>query len=147
MSTSTTSTRSTPDTAGTAARRRIRIMAAVAAVLAPVLVWLIAVPAAGAELLVPGRTAGTTMEIGLGPVLFISIMSVAAGWALLAILERWWSRARTGWTIIAVVVLLLSFAPLLSSELSGTTRLVLALMHLVVGLALIPPLARTSPRR
>lgn len=146
MTTPTTAptSHSTPPAAG---RRRVRALAAGAAVLTPVLIWLVAVPLLGAELLVPGRPADTTVELGLGAVLFISVLSAAAGWALLAVLERWWSRARTGWVIIAVLVLLLSFAPLLSGELSGTTRLVLGLMHLAVGAVLIPPLAGTSPRR
>ncbi|HLL65506.1 MAG TPA: DUF6069 family protein [Micromonosporaceae bacterium] len=130
-----------------APRRRLRGLAAAAAVLAPVLIWILAVPVLGTELLVPGRTAGTSTKIGLGEVLFISVLSVAAGWALLAVLERWWSRARTGWAIIATLVLLLSFAPLLSAELTGSARLILGLMHLAVGLTLIPPLVRTSPRR
>lgn len=145
--TTTVPTTLTTDPTATSTRRRTRAVAAAAAVLAPVLIWLVAVPFAGAELAVPGQTAGTTMEIGLGPVLFLSILAVAAGWGLLAVLERFLSRARTAWLAIAVVVLLLSFAPLFSGALSGTTRLVLGLMHLAVGLALIPPLVRTSPRR
>ncbi|HEX8343243.1 MAG TPA: DUF6069 family protein [Actinoplanes sp.] len=147
MTTSTSTTSSIRTAPSAAARRRVRLLAAATAVLVPVLIWLVAVPLLGTDLVVPGRTAGTSMELDLGAVLFISVLSVAAGWTLLAVLERLWSRARTGWLIIAVAVLLLSFAPLLSGELSGSTRLTLGLMHLAVGLALIPPLVRTSPRR
>jgi hypothetical protein len=68
-----------------------------------------------------------------------------AAWALLALLERLTARARTIWTIVAVVVLVASLGtPLLGSGVTAANRAVLELLHLAVGAVLIPALRRTA---
>lgn len=122
---------------------RTRALAVLAAAALAVVIWLIAVPLLGADLLVEDRS-GKPVEIGIGPVLLFSLGAGLAGWGLLALLERITARAKTVWTVIAVVVLLLSFGPLTDSSISGGTRLVLGSMHLAVAVVLIPALTRMS---
>jgi predicted permease len=77
-------------------------------------------------------------------VIVTSLAASLAGWILLAVLERWTRRARTIWTILAAVVLVASFGGPLTAVAATTTKLALSLMHLAVGAALIPTLARTA---
>jgi Family of unknown function (DUF6069) len=75
-----------------------------------------------------------------------SLVAALAGWALLALLERFTARARTIWTAIALLVALLSLAgPLSILATTEANVLALALMHVVVAAVLIPILAGTSP--
>ncbi|GLZ03563.1 hypothetical protein Acsp03_10300 [Actinomadura sp. NBRC 104412] len=130
--------------AGAGARRLGRALAAAAAVLAAVLVWLVARTVFDQDLVVrqPGREA---TEVDIGPVLVFAVVPSLAGWALLAVLERFAAaRARVVWTVVAVAVLLLSFVPILQVEATGATKAALALMHVVVGAALIPGFWRTA---
>ena len=46
---------------------------------------------------------------------------------------------------IAVAVVALSLLPLLAPEIAAGTRVVLALLHLIVGVVLIPGMNHTSP--
>ncbi|MFC5752460.1 DUF6069 family protein [Actinomadura rugatobispora] len=133
-------------TAGTGARRRGRVIAVAATVLAAVLVWLVAV-AAGQDLVVaqPGREA---QEVDVVPVLLFSLVPSLLGWALLAALERFAAaRALVVWTAAALVVLLVSFVPLLQVEAAGSTKATLALLHVVVAAVLVPGFWRTAGRR
>lgn len=50
------------------------------------------------------------------------------------------------WTVVASVVLLISFGPVLGIEASNGTKAVLVLMHIAVGAALIPVLRRGASR-
>jgi hypothetical protein len=106
------------------------------AVLAALTVWLAAVPLGGMDLVVrpPGRAA---QAIGPGAVLAMSLGASLAAWALLAILERLAARGRVIWTVVAAVVLVASLLPVLTVEAGAGTRLVLVLMHALVGLVLI----------
>jgi hypothetical protein len=71
-----------------------------------------------------------------------------AGWGLLAVLERFTARARTVWTVIAALAMLVSLgAPLSGTGITGANRAWLALMHVAVGAVFIPLLARTSRSR
>lgn len=63
-------------------------------------------------------------------------------------LERFTPRARTIWTVTAVVVLLLSLVmPFNAGEAATSAQWSLVLMHVVVAAALIPLFARTARRR
>jgi Family of unknown function (DUF6069) len=128
--------------------RRARALAVIAAALAALAVWLISDPLLGIDLtaltapgseelqpITPALVAGTSLVVAL------------AGWALLALLERFTARTRTIWTAIALLVALLSLAGPLSALASTTAAnaVALALMHLAVAAVLIPGLAGTSP--
>lgn len=130
-------------TTGASARFPGRVAAVAAAVVSALLVWGIAGPLAGVDLRV--ATGGRPpMEITWVPVMLTGLVVSLAGWGLLALLERFTARARAAWTVVALVVLLASFAPVLTAQATTGTRVSLAVMHVAVAAALIPLLARTS---
>jgi hypothetical protein len=132
--------------AGTATRRLTRTLAVVAAVAIALVVWLIVDPLLGIGLEVPMAGGAQTFKVGWGSVLVVSLIASLAGWALLAVLERFAVRPRRTWTATALAALLLSFAgPLVAAgEASSGTRVALVLMHAAVAAVLIPWLAETS---
>jgi hypothetical protein len=94
-----------------------------------------------ARLATTGRHRPLAVAVGSGA-------AALAAWALLALLERLTNRARTLWTVAAVVVLVASLAgPLSGSGITATNRTVLVLLHLTVGAVLILTLRRTAPSR
>ncbi|MFI7610822.1 DUF6069 family protein [Nonomuraea terrae] len=118
-------------------RLLLTLIGAPAAALA---VWALAVPVAGTALTV--RAGGGTQPVGPVSVVMASLLAGLAGWALLAVLERFASRPGRVWTVVAPVVLVLSlFGPVGGAVGIGAT-LVLVLLHLVVGAVLVPGLAR-----
>lgn len=122
---------------------RGRAWSVVGAVALPVLIWLVADPLAGLDLVVP--QSGNPMTITLFPVVAASAVVSLVGWGALAVLEKFTAAAKTIWTVAAVLVLAVSFMPFLSSAMTTSTMLVLGLMHLVVAGILIPGMRR-SPR-
>lgn len=143
MTTSTSTTRNRRSTIG---RIRQRVLTVAAAVVAAVLAWLVAVPIVGIDLLVrPG--GGAAQQVGLGSVVAVSLLASLLGWGLLALLERLISRrALTAWTVVAVVVLMLSLTGPLTAAANAAVAIALVLMHLVVGAVLIIGLRRTTVR-
>lgn len=141
------STTTTPVEAPTSRRphRRTRALAVAAATLTALAVWAVAAPLAGADLTV--RTGSGTQEVGPASVVIASVFIGLAGWALLATLERFTTKARTAWTATAVVVLLLSLTGPLTSGLTAGTTVALATMHLVVAAVLVPILVRSATAR
>ncbi|NRQ36531.1 hypothetical protein HII36_32560 [Nonomuraea sp. NN258] len=103
-------------------------------------VWALAVPVAGTTLSV--RMGAGTQQIGPGSVLVASLVAGLAGWALLAVLERFASRPARIWTITALAVCALSLLGPLGSAVGAAATLVLVLMHLVVGAVIVLGLAR-----
>ncbi len=133
-------------TASTIARLNwTRALGVVGAVAAAVAVWAIAVPLLGVELLVRFGT-GAPESVGIAYVLGASVIGSLAGWALLVLLERRTSRARTIWTAIAVVAVLLSLSLPLYAGVSTSTKITLAVMHAGVAAVLIPVMRRGSGR-
>jgi Family of unknown function (DUF6069) len=87
-----------------------------------------------------GRAASNLNE---GFVFFVALLASLVGWGVLALLEKITPKSRLIWTIIAVVVLLLSLgAPFSGTGISTANRVVLLLLHLTVGAVLIPFLPR-----
>lgn len=125
--------------------RRARALAVLGAVAASLAVWAIAGPVAGVALRVH---VGSRAE-QVGPVLVIIASAVAglAGWAVLAVLERFTPRARTAWTANALVALALSLAGPLSSGATTAAKLALAAMHVATGAVLIAALGSRKPSR
>lgn len=141
-----TSTQVQPVEAGV--RRRRRITAVLAAVLGAVVMWALARYAFGVDLRSPAMGSQASYQINVGIVIALSAVASLAGWALLAVLERVTSRPRTIWTVVAVVVFLISLGgPQSGTGISTENRLMLTLIHLVVAAVLIPTLARTSADR
>ncbi|MFC7545071.1 DUF6069 family protein [Plantactinospora sp. GCM10030261] len=124
-------------------RRQIRGAAVIAAILAALLVWAGA-RLAGAHLRVQPDGAAP-MVVGPGIVAAFAAQAALLGWLSLAVLERLTPRhAAIAWGILAGIVLLVSFVPVLTVTASGGTRLALGLMHIAVAAVLVPPLLRTS---
>jgi hypothetical protein len=127
--------------------QRARALAVIAATLAALAVWLITDPLLGIDLTGTTRPGSQQLQpITPALVAGASLAVALAGWALLALLERFTARARTIWTAVALLVALLSLAGPLSILASTEANvLALALMHLAVAAVLIPMLAGTSP--
>ena len=128
--------------------RRARALAVIAATLAALAVWLVTDPLLGIDL--TGTTRPGSQELmSITPALIAgtSLVVALAGWALLALLERFTARARAIWTAVAVLFALLSLAGPLSvlAKTSAANVLALALMHVAVAAVLIPMLAGTAP--
>ena len=136
-------------TTATTCIRVQRALALLGTVAATATCWTLNVPLGGAELTV--RTNGTTSTVGLGAVLVTALLAGLAGWALLAVLERFdrfVRRPGRAWTAIAVTVLVLSLAGPLGSGVGASTKIALVGLHLTVGMVLVPNLwLSTRPLR
>jgi|HubBroStandDraft_4_1064222.scaffolds.fasta_scaffold63850_2 hypothetical protein len=141
-----TSTASNYSTSGITRLGRTRALGVGGAVLAAVAVWVVAVPLLGVHLLVRFGS-GAAETVGVDYVIGATLIASLAGWALLALLERRTSRARSIWTVVAIVVLLASVSLPLSIATTTGSKTVLALMHIAVAAVLIPVLRRVAPSR
>ncbi|TDE51527.1 hypothetical protein E1295_18155 [Nonomuraea mesophila] len=128
---------STNNTTKTALRRPLTVVGASAAALAA---WVLAVPVAGIEL--TARMGAGVDQVGPAAVVVASLLAGLAGWALLAVLERFTARGGRIWTVVALTVLGLSLLGPLGSAVGTAATVVLLLLHLVVGAVLVPGLAR-----
>lgn len=138
-----------PETSGTESRRRrlARLLAVIAAVVSAVGLWAVARFGLGIDVQEPQRPSGTR-GLAVASVVIITALASFAGWALLAVLERFTNRAARWWAVIATLFAVISLiGPLTAPGIPASSRVVLALLHLVVGAALIPLLYRSSPSR
>lgn len=134
----------TADTRPTARPTWRRALVVPAAPLAGLVAWALLALVAEVDLVARDRT-GALEEVGAVSVAVTGLVAALAGWALLAALERWTTRARV-WTPVAWAVLVVSFG----GALSGTTpaaRAGLALLHVAVGVTVITLLAPRRERR
>jgi hypothetical protein len=113
----------------------VRWLSVAGAVVGAALVWVIAVPVAGVDL-VATPLGGSTMHVTLLAVLVSSLVAGLAGLGLLRLLERRSPKGLRNWTGTAAVVLVLSLASPMGGETLGA-KLSLVAMHLVVGAVLI----------
>ena len=92
-----------------------------------------------------------TQIVAVGQVIGASLAALLLGWLLLAVLEQRTSRARTLWTSLALAGLAASVAlPLTVATTVATTASAvvgLVVMHLTIGAAVIPVMARTAGAR
>jgi uncharacterized protein DUF6069 len=114
----------------------------IAGATASVLVYSTAATVFGDDLLI--KQGSTTQAIGPVAVTATALIAGLAGWGLLALLERTSQRPARLWTIISAIVLAVSLAGPLGSGADLTSKLALTGMHLLVGLILIPNLARNA---
>jgi hypothetical protein len=84
--------------------------------------------------------------ISAGQVIGTALAAGLLGWLLLAILDRRSSRARAAWTGAALLVLAASLALPLIAAATTSAAIALIVLHLVVGAAVIPAMARTARR-
>jgi hypothetical protein len=128
----------------TARVTRTRAISVAAASLTAVAVWAVAVPLLGTNLLVRFGSA-PAQGVGIESVVGASLAASLLGWVSLTFLERHTPRARTIWSRIAIVVLLVSLSLPLGAGATISSKAALALMHLAVAAVLIPGLRRNSP--
>ncbi|MBV9100691.1 MAG: hypothetical protein JOZ46_07135 [Candidatus Dormibacteraeota bacterium] len=140
MAVATTAAR--PPLGATARPVRRRALVIAAGVAAGALIWALAVPVFGVQLLVRFG-AGTQQTVSVAFVLAGSLIAPLLGWALLSFLERRTNRARALWTRVAVVSLLMTFALPLAAGVTTSARVTLLLMHVAVGTVVIVGLRRT----
>src|SRR5262245_14462021 len=87
--------------------RRARALATGGAAAAALCVWAGA-RLAGLDLTVRMGADATVQQVGPAAVAMASVLAALAGWGLLAALERFTSRAREFWIILALGVLAIS---------------------------------------
>jgi hypothetical protein len=125
-------------------KRRTRLFAVLGATVAAVVVWLVA-KMADVAVVAPTGAGGELQDIPVVAVIVTAVFASLAGWALLAILEKFTGKARWIWLGVAAVVFLLSlFGPVTAAGVEGSTKATLLLMHAAVAAVLIPVLTRTS---
>lgn len=130
-----------PDTRPSPVRRRRIITVAVAVVLG-LIGWTIASPVLGVPMRVRVTPDAPVIEVNIFSVLIAGLLVGLIGAGLLALLERFTTRARLVWTIAAVVVLLVSLAGPLGGV-KPSTVVALICLHLLVGGVLIVGFGRT----
>lgn len=124
-------------------RRRTRLIAVGTAILAGAATWSAARFGFGVEPTVDGWDGGP-MPVGLVQVVTVSAAAGLAGWAALAVLERLTGRARPIWAIGATLVLVASLGMPASAAVGTASAVTLIVLHLVVGIVLIPALFRSA---
>lgn len=125
-------------------RRRVgaRALAVLATTAAALTVWVLAGPVGGIDLTV--QLARGPVPVGAVDVALAAAFAGGAGWALLAVLERFGRRAWTVWLLTALVVLAVSLFGPLGSATTAAGATALTALHLAVAGVLIPMLHRSS---
>jgi hypothetical protein len=82
--------------------------------------------------------------IGFAAVIVVTAVAGLVAWGLLALLERMTTNAKTIWTAIAAIVLLLSLLGPLGSGVGTSSKIVLALMHVGAAATIIPLMRRST---
>jgi Family of unknown function (DUF6069) len=129
---------------------RARALCAAGGALTAALAWTVEVPLLGIHLNFRFGTSHIQM-IAVSEVIGASLAASLLGWLLLAILDRRTPHARPVWTSLALVALAASLAlPLAAATTAATTTSAvvgLVVMHLAIGAAVIPAMARTARAR
>jgi hypothetical protein len=107
--------------------------------------WAMLGPVPGHNLVVRLGPGSPTQTVGPLAVAATALVAGLAGWAALALLERFTRHARVIWTALAIVVLAISFLGPLNG-IDTTTKAALLGLHTVVGVVLIVGLPRTYGR-
>ncbi|MBC6459006.1 DUF6069 family protein [Actinomadura sp. HBU206391] len=123
--------------------RRARSLAVGAAVLANSLIYLVA-HALGTDFKLTDPGKAEAHALILPEIIVFTLVPCLLGWGALALLERYTRHAKAIWTVLATVVLALSFVPLAIEHATTDTKIVLSVIHLVVAAVLVPVLRRSS---
>ncbi|HEV2259789.1 MAG TPA: DUF6069 family protein [Streptosporangiaceae bacterium] len=131
-------------------RARARALCVAGGALAAAVVWTVEVPLLGIDLNFRYGTSHTQI-VAVGQVIGASLAALLLGWLLLAVLEQRTPHARTLWTSLALIGVAASVAlPLTVATTVATTAsavVALVVMHLMIGAAAIPAMARTARAR
>jgi hypothetical protein len=107
-----------------------RALGLVATLLIAVVTWAVG-SFAGADYWITDSMG--SVRIDLVVVAQVTLVVGLAGWASLALLERFTNRGTAIWTVLAVVVLIASYVPVLLVEATTSTRVALLAVHTAVG--------------
>jgi hypothetical protein len=138
----TTTAHAGPDTK----RGRARALSVAGGVLAAAVTWIVEVPLLGIHLTYRFGH-GHIQTISAGQVIIVTVVATHLGWLLLALLERRTHNARSLWTTITLLGLAASLALPLAAATTTSAIAGLIVMHLIVGAAVIPTMARTAQPR
>ncbi len=122
---------------------RTPVAAVLGATAAAVAIWALAT-AAGAALTVSFGPGQPIQKVTVVNVVVAALVGSLAGWGLLVLLRRFTANARAVWTVIAIVVALVSLGGPLSATASAGTKMSLVAMHLAVATVVIVVLRRTT---
>lgn len=132
--------------AGLWSTRRARALAVTGAVAAALAIWAVGEPLLGHDLVVQQK-GQEPRDLGAAAIGVFALVPSLLGWALLAALERVTPLAARIWTAAALILLAVSFLPVIGVQASGGSKAVLALSHVAVGAVLIPVFYRTATVR
>ena len=107
---------------------------AVAAAVGNLVIFLIGL-AAGASFVVMDR--GELHQVTAGEVIVATVPPLVVGTVLAALLARWWPGVLRLAQVIGGTLALLTAAGPIMADTDGGTRLALALMHVVLGVAVV----------
>jgi len=138
----TATTSAAPD----AKQSRARALCIASGAAAAAIAWAIEVPLLGVRLTVRFG-AMHPQVVTAGQVIGAALVAGLIGWLLLAVLDRRTPRARTVWTVTALLVLALSLLLPLAAGTTAAAVTGLLVLHLTVGAVVIPGLARTARSR
>jgi hypothetical protein len=136
----------TTSTAPHVKQGRARALCIAGGAAAAAIAWAIEVPLLGVRLSVRFG-AMHPQTVAAGQVIAAAAVAGLIGWLLLALLERRTPRARTVWTVTALLVLALSLLLPLTAGTTAAAVTGLIVLHLTVGAVVIPGLARTARSR
>jgi hypothetical protein len=137
-----TATTSAPDVK----QGRSRALCIAGGAAAAAIAWAIEVPLLGVRLSVRFG-AMHPQTVAAGQVIGAALVAGLVGWLLLTVLDRRTPRARTVWTVTALLVLALSLLLPLTAGTTAAAVTGLVVLHLIVGAVVIPGLARTARSR
>lgn len=115
------------------------------AILGTVVLWTVAA-ILDIDMVVDPNNGQPPGEIALPFAAAMTLVVSLLGWGVRVVLDRFTTRAARIWTIVAGVVLVASFLPVLAVGASGGTKTILALTHLMVAAVLVPVLGRPKAR-
>lgn len=124
-----------------------RLAAIAAGVVANLVYLFVVTKVADYDLKVPEVFGQNAQSVPVGSVIGASIVPALLGWGLLTLLERRMPlKAAQIWGTLAVVLLVVGL-PWNGAGITTKDQLLLGVMHLIVGLAVIPTFVVTSRRR
>jgi hypothetical protein len=143
--TTTTMTQTVASTTPSVTPRRLfRAVTVGGAALSSAAVFAVA-HAAGTDFTITDPGQGKVPHTFVAPeIAIVTLVIGLLGWATLALLERWTRRPHLIWTVLAASVLVLSYVPIGIEVATTSTRIMLAVIHTVVAVALVP-LLRYDP--
>jgi hypothetical protein len=125
------------------ASARTEVAVVLGATVAATAIWAVAATA-GADLTVTFGPDQPIQKVTVVNVIVAALVGSLAGWGLLGLLRAFTGKARTIWTVVAILAALLSLGGPLSATASAGTKASLVAMHLAVATVMIVGLRRKT---